>query len=56
MYENAQTREQRTGTDRSWAGDGELGFTVAEIGFGGKLKFAGTGEQSRVGAGAMASG
>jgi hypothetical protein len=39
MYENAQTREQRTGTDRSWAGDGELGFTVAEIGFGGNSEF-----------------
>jgi hypothetical protein len=39
MYKNAQTREQRTGTDRSWAGDGELGFTVAEIGFGGNSEF-----------------
>jgi hypothetical protein len=31
-------------------------FTAAENCFGEKLKFAGTGEQSRVGAGAMASG
>jgi hypothetical protein len=33
--ESAQTRKQGTGTDRERAGDGELGFTVAEIGFGG---------------------
>jgi hypothetical protein len=32
--ESAQTRKQGTGTDRNWAGDGELGFAVAEIGFG----------------------
>ena len=44
MYENAQTREQRTGTDRSWAGDGELGFTVAEVGFGANPKFASSSE------------
>jgi hypothetical protein len=39
MHENAKTRKQRTGADRSWAGDGELGFTVAEIGFGGNSEF-----------------
>ena len=55
MYENAQTREQRTGTDRSWAGDGELGFTVAEIGFGGNSKFKLSGGRFGMQAGAIAS-
>ena len=53
MYDNAQTREQRTGTDRSWPGDGELGCTVAEIGFGGNSKFKFSGGRFGMQAGAI---
>jgi hypothetical protein len=32
------------GTDQNRAGDGELGFTVAEVGFGANPKFASSSE------------
>jgi hypothetical protein len=53
--ESAQTRKQGTRTDRSWAGDGKLGFTVAEIGFGGNSKFKLSGGRFGMQAGAIAS-
>ena len=53
--ESVQTREQGTGTDRERAGDGELGFTVAEIGFGGNSKFKLSGGRFGMQAGAIAS-
>jgi hypothetical protein len=42
--ESAQTRKQGMGTDQNRAGDGELGFTVAEVGFGANPKFASSSE------------
>jgi hypothetical protein len=43
MHENAKTREQKTGTGRSMAGDGEARFTVAENEVGGNEQFSGYG-------------
>jgi hypothetical protein len=36
---NARTRNRGTRANRNRAGDGELGFTMAEIGFGGNSEF-----------------
>jgi hypothetical protein len=43
------------GTDRNWAGDGELGFTMAEIGFRGNSKFKLSGGRLGMQAGATGS-